>query len=78
MSAFEQRIENANDNKRFQYLLVAAEPYETVAFKIPNKEIDRRPGDFWTRYDKDTNEFFLQLLFKAEKEERYHGVPGLR
>ncbi|KAK9321698.1 hypothetical protein V1517DRAFT_325651 [Lipomyces orientalis] len=70
MSAFEQRIENAMDNKQFQYLLVAAEPYEAVGFKIQNKEIDRRPGKFWTHYDKDTNEYFLQLLFKADKDER--------
>ncbi|KAK7206835.1 hypothetical protein BZA70DRAFT_275169 [Myxozyma melibiosi] len=78
MSAFEQLVENANDNKRFQYLLVAAEPYETVAFKIPNKEIDRRPGKFWTHYDQDTNEYFLQLVFKVENNDRYNGVPGLR
>ncbi|KAK9465804.1 hypothetical protein V1512DRAFT_265402 [Lipomyces arxii] len=77
MSAFEQRIESPMDNKQFQYLLIAAEPYETVGFKIPSKEIDRRAGKFWTHYDKDTNEYFLQLLFKADREERYSGVPGL-
>ncbi|KAK9457908.1 hypothetical protein V1511DRAFT_491205, partial [Dipodascopsis uninucleata] len=70
MSAFEQRIENAMENKQFQYLLVAAEPYETVAFKIPSREIDRRPGKFWTFYDKDTNEYFIQLIFKMDHDDR--------
>ncbi|KAK9478121.1 hypothetical protein V1514DRAFT_294907 [Lipomyces japonicus] len=78
MSAFEQRIEPAMENKQFQYLLVAAEPYETISFKIPSKEIDRRPGKFWTYYDQDSNEYFIQLLFKEEKEARYSGVPGLQ
>ncbi|KAK9446864.1 uncharacterized protein V1518DRAFT_422844 [Limtongia smithiae] len=78
MSAFEQRVETPMENKHFQYLLVAAEPYETVAFKIPSKEIDRRPTSFFSHYDKDTNEYFLQLLFKPDREERYSGVPGLR
>ena len=40
MSAFEQRVESPPD-RRFQYLLIAAEPYETVAFKIPNEKIER-------------------------------------
>ena len=35
MSAYEQKVEAVDG--RFQYLLFAAEPYETVAFKIPNK-----------------------------------------
>lgn len=28
----------------WQYLLVAAEPYETIAFKIPSREIDKADG----------------------------------
>jgi hypothetical protein len=24
-------------DKQFQYILVAAEPYETIAFKVPNR-----------------------------------------
>ncbi|GMI11080.1 hypothetical protein TrRE_jg7470, partial [Triparma retinervis] len=39
MSSYEQRVE-APDPK-YQYLLFAAEPYETVAFKIPNEPIDK-------------------------------------
>ena len=32
MSAYEQRVEPPN--KQWQYLLFAAEPYETIAFKV--------------------------------------------
>jgi splicing factor 3A subunit 2 len=32
MSAYEQKIEPPD--KRWQYLLFAAEPYETIAFKV--------------------------------------------
>ena len=42
MSAYEQKVEEA-DNK-FQYLLFAAEPYETIGFKVPNLEVDRFVG----------------------------------
>jgi len=76
MSAFEQRVEVPPD-KNYQYLLVAAEPYETVSFKLQAKEVDRSPGKFWTYFDADQKEFFLQLFFKTEREERYAGVPGL-
>jgi len=75
MSAFEQKIEVADKN--FQYLLFAAEPYETVAFKIPNKEIVKNvgpevPGEspFWTKYDEVGKLFHLQLTFKPQPKER--------
>lgn len=35
MSAYEQKVEPVD--KKFQYILVAAEPYETIAFKVPNR-----------------------------------------
>ena len=62
MSAFEQKVDLPHD-RRFQYLLVAAEVmYETCGFKIEAKEIDQRR--FFDYYDKDTKEYFLQVLFK--------------
>ncbi|CAO1632286.1 unnamed protein product [Jaminaea pallidilutea] len=39
MSSFEQHQEP--QNRSWQYLVVAAEPYETVAFKLQSREIDR-------------------------------------
>lgn len=76
MSAFEQRVEVPAD-KSYQYLLVAAEPYETVAFKLQAKEVDRSKERFWEYWDADRKEFWVQLFFKTEREERYTGVPGM-
>ncbi|KAM3071337.1 CWF complex protein sap62 [Clarireedia jacksonii] len=59
MSAYEQKVEEPD--KDFQYMLVAAEPYET----------------YWTWWDSDLKEFWVQIMFKTEREERYSGVPGL-
>ena len=42
MSAFEQKVQAPDKN--FQYLIFAAAPYENIAFKIPNKEIDKGEG----------------------------------
>jgi splicing factor 3A subunit 2 len=64
MSAFEQHVETPND--KFQFLLFAADPYETVAFKIPNMEIDKSEGKFLTHWDEDKFLFTLQLYFKAD------------
>lgn len=61
MSAYEQRVEPPD--KRYQYLLIACEPYETVAFKIPNEPIDRREGRFVTNWDSDSKTFTLTLFF---------------
>ncbi|PXF48831.1 Splicing factor 3A subunit 2 [Gracilariopsis chorda] len=62
MSAFEQKKERPD--RRYQYLLFAAEPYETVAFKIPNLSIDKSEGRFYTNWDRDGNIFTLQLFFE--------------
>jgi len=61
MSTFEQK-KQPPDNK-YQYFLVAAEPYETIAFRIPNLEIDRSEGKFVTHWDREKQVFTLQLFF---------------
>ncbi|KAM5470197.1 CWF complex protein sap62 [Microsporum audouinii] len=76
MSAFEQKVDDPPD-KDYQYLIVAAEPYQTCGFKLQAREVDRREGKLWTWFDEDSKEFWIQLLFKTEREERYSGVPGL-
>ena len=60
-------------DKNYQYLIVAADPYENIGFKIPNKEIERQvgpeiPGEskFWTNWEEDTKKFQLRLCFKPE------------
>lgn len=68
MSAYEQRIDSPPD-RRYQYLIIAAEPYETVAFKIPNEKIDRTEGMFVTNWDADEKRFTLTLYFVDETPE---------
>ena len=58
MSAFEQRQEAPN--KLFQYFLIAAPMYETVALKIPAKEIN----ESWSYWDEDTRLFTYEITFK--------------
>ena len=62
MSAYEQRVEAPE--KDWQYLLFAAEPYETIGFKVPNLEIDKDPAKFQTTWDAESKTFALQLYFK--------------
>jgi len=67
MSAYEQRMEPAD--RRYQYLLLACDPYETVAFKIPNEPIDRAEGKFVTNWDAKEKRFTLTLYFLDSTEE---------
>ena len=62
MAAFEQRVEAPD--RAFQYLLFAAAPYETIAFKIPSLEIERSAGLFASQWDGERKVFSLQLAFK--------------
>jgi len=65
MSAYEQRVEPPD--RKWQYLLFAAEPYETISFKVPSREIDKDKGKFWTYWNPQTKQFFLQFHFKVEQ-----------
>ncbi len=66
MSAFEQRID-LPPNRAYQYLLVAAVPYETMGFKIPAKEINSAEGKFFAYWDRDLKLYVIQIMFKAEQ-----------
>ena len=77
MSSFEQRQEAPNP--AWQYLLVAAEPYETIAFKLQSREIDHaetltmdavpqpvqraEPGTF-SHWDSDNKTYTIQVMFR--------------
>ncbi|KAJ3415975.1 structural constituent of ribosome [Chytridiales sp. JEL 0842] len=74
MSAYEQKVENPN--KAYQYLLVAAEPYETVAFKVQSREIDRGEGRFLTHWDPDARLYHIQFFFTKQQVERAPGTGG--
>lgn len=66
MSAYEQKIEPPD--RKWQYLLFAAEPYETIAFKVPSREVEKTDNKFWTHWNRDTKQFFLQFAFKIENK----------
>ncbi|PWN34980.1 uncharacterized protein FA14DRAFT_144561 [Meira miltonrushii] len=78
MSSYEQHIEQ--QDRAWQYLVVAAEPYETIAFKLQSREVDRSEGVLfsavpgskmkdepgtWSHWDSDTKTFSVQVLFKG-------------
>jgi len=62
MSAYEQRIEPPN--KAHQYLLFAAEPYETIAFKVQSKEVDKGEGKFFYSLGSRFQAIFFTILFQ--------------
>ncbi|KAJ1962752.1 CWF complex protein sap62 [Dispira parvispora] len=70
MSAFEQRVEEANKN--YQYVLFAAEPYETIGFKIQSKEIDKSTSSYFSYWDPDVKRFTLQFLFQNDTPTSAH------
>merc|ERR550539_1904289 len=63
MSSYERNVEVMDKN--FQYLLFAAEPYDTIAFKIPNEAVSREQGT--THWDKENQFFTLQLYFEKQE-----------
>lgn len=76
MSAYEQKVEPPD--RKWQYLLFAAEPYETIAFKVPSREVDKSEGRFWSVWNPETKEFFLQFAFKLTSDRKpMHGGPPM-
>jgi splicing factor 3A subunit 2 len=46
---------------------VAAEPYETIAFRIPAREIEDESDDAgfwnWSHWDPDTHQYSFQFMY---------------
>lgn len=72
MSSYEQKVEAWD--KKYQYLMFAAEPYEVISFKVPNIEIDKTRDRFFTHWESDKKVFTLQLYFKSSAPTG--GPPG--
>lgn len=49
-----------------RYLIFAAAPYENIAFKIPNREIDKGENRFETQWNKTTKTFKVGLWEEAK------------
>mmetsp|Transcript_31056 Transcript_31056/g.54007 ORF Transcript_31056/g.54007 Transcript_31056/m.54007 type:complete len:217 (-) Transcript_31056:5740-6390(-) len=62
MSCYEQNREPVDD--RFQYVIFAAEPYETVAFKVPNLLVDSSEGKYFCKWDDIKKIYSVMLSFK--------------
>ncbi|XP_015870980.2 uncharacterized protein LOC107408128 [Ziziphus jujuba] len=74
MSSYEQRVQPFD--KRYQYLLFAADPYEIIAFKVPSTEIDKSTPKFFSHWDPDSKMFTLQLYFKSKPQEANKPQPS--
>lgn len=61
MSAYEQKVEVPDKN--YQFILFACDPYDTIAFKIPNQPIDKSEGRFFSSWDAQSRKFVLSLQF---------------
>lgn len=61
MSAYEQKVEAPD--KRYQYVIFAADPYTTIAFKIPNREIDKEEGKFISNWDRNKKIFSVYMNY---------------
>lgn len=61
LSSFEQNVEPKNKN--FQYIVIAAEPYENIAIKIPNYAIDFSDGKHLNQWNNDDKIYTLLFTF---------------
>jgi splicing factor 3A subunit 2 len=75
MSAYEQKVQQPD--KAWQYLLFAAEPYETIAFKIPSREADKSEDKFWSYWNRETRQYFMQFAFRADNQGSQMGGNGM-
>lgn len=73
MSAYEQKVEVPET--KFQYLLLACEPYETIAFKVPNLEIDKDNNKFYVNWDATRKVFTMQLFFRERESKELPALP---
>ncbi|CAK9134018.1 unnamed protein product [Ilex paraguariensis] len=73
MSSFEQKVQSFD--KRYQFLMFAAEPYEIISFKVPSTEIDKSTSKFFSHWDPDSKMFTLQLYFKSKPPETKQAQP---
>lgn len=74
MSTYEQKVDLPFD-RNFQFLLFAADPYETIAFKIPNLPIDKEKDKFETNWDKEKRIFHLKLHFIDQESKDVPAPP---
>ncbi|GMM32609.1 Prp11 protein [Martiniozyma asiatica (nom. inval.)] len=62
MSCFEQKVELVDTN--FQYLVISAEPYDIIGYKIPGNAINLET--MWEFWDEEAKVYYVQLFYLAE------------
>ncbi|KRX02466.1 hypothetical protein PPERSA_10083 [Pseudocohnilembus persalinus] len=62
MSAYEQKVEYPEKN--YQYVVFAGDPYENIAFKVPNLEIDQKNINI--KWDRSTRKYTVTIQFKEK------------
>lgn len=68
------QIELPDDN--VQYVIFAAEPYENIAFKIPNLEIEStESGRYYCNWDREKKVYTIQLYFRDRKIKNLPSLP---
>jgi splicing factor 3A subunit 2 len=75
MSCFEQKKE-APDEK-YQYVIFAAEPYENIAFKIPNLEIDNAEDKYICNWNEERKIYTVQLYFRERKVKSVNPINSI-
>ncbi len=76
MSTYEQKIEPHDE--QYQYVVFAAEPYENIAFKIPNLEIDNSEDKYYCNWNDEKMLYSLQLFLKERKLKNFNiSAPSL-
>jgi len=73
MSAYEQKVETPSPDHH--YLLVAAEPYETICFKVPNMEMDKENKKWFESWDRQKKVFTFQIFFKERQAKELPALP---
>mmetsp|Transcript_41432 Transcript_41432/g.95274 ORF Transcript_41432/g.95274 Transcript_41432/m.95274 type:complete len:242 (-) Transcript_41432:82-807(-) len=73
MSCYEQHVDQPDP--KFQYLLFACDPYETISFKVPNMEVDKADNKFYTNWDKQRKVFTMQIYFKDRDLQELPALP---
>ena len=75
MSSYEQKVEAWD--KKYQYVMFAAEPYEVISFKVPNAEVDKRGDDkYFSHWEPDKKVYTLQVYFKTDPRRARKTEPG--
>ena len=54
-------MEDADNN--YLYLLFAADPYDTICFKIPNREIENRKAGLSQTWDRHRKLYTVKVVY---------------